>query len=148
MRSVLHLTVVTVFGLTALSFTPASAQSLPGIGGGSNPLSGAAGSMMGNSGTSGMMGGMLPSLSSSSTGNVAGVLSYCVQNNILQGASATNTLSALTSKSGLTSSSDYTAGSQGNIESSNGSVFSLGDVKQQIKTKACNMVLQHAQSLL
>lgn len=104
--------------------------------------------MMGNSGMGSTMGAALPSLSSASTGNVAGVLSYCVQNNIVQGSSATNTLSALTGQSGVTSSSGYTEGTQGDIQSGNGNSFSLGGLSDQLKTKACNMVLQHAQSLL
>jgi hypothetical protein len=90
----------------------------------------------------------LPSLSSSSTGNVAGVLSYCVKNNIVQGATATSALSSLTGQSGVTSSSGYQAGEQGNIQSGSGSDFSLSGVSDEVKTKACNMVLQHAQSLL
>jgi hypothetical protein len=118
------------------------------MGGGSNVLSGAAGNLMGGGGGSGALGQMVPSLSSSSTGNVAGVLSYCVQNNIIQGASATSVLSALTGKSGVTSSSGYQAGEQGDIQSGNGNSFSLSGVSQQVKTKACNLVLQHAQSML
>src|SRR6516165_5865145 len=135
------------FGIEAFSAESAYAQSLPGMGGGSNSLSGLAGSMMGNSGGGSMMGQTLPSLSSASTSNVAGVLSYCVQNNIVQGSSATSTLSALTGQSGITSSSGYTEGTQGDIQSGNGSSFSLGGLSQQLKTKACDMVLQHAQSL-
>lgn len=143
-----HSVAAAALGFAMLSFAPALAQSLPGMGSGSNPLSGAVGSMMGNGAGSSMMGGMLPSLSSSSTSNIAGVLNYCVQNNIVQGSSATNTLSALSGQSGVTSSSAYTAGTQGDIESGNGSTFSLGSVSQQLKTKACDMVLQHAKSLL
>ncbi len=124
---------------------PVFAQSMPGMGG-SSGLSGAASGLMG--GGSGAMGSMLPSLSSSSTGNVAGVLSYCVKNNIVQGSSATGALSALTGQSGVTSSSGYAAGQQGQIQSGSGNNFSLGGASKQIKTKACDMVLQHAQSLL
>jgi hypothetical protein len=146
LRTLLILTAA--FGIESLSAAPVLAQSLPGMGGGSNSLSGMAGSMMGNGGAGGMMGGTLPSLSSASTSNVAGVLSYCVQNNIVQGASATSALSALTGQSGVTSSSGYTEGTQGDIQSGNGSMFSLNGLNEQLKTKACNMVLQHAQSLL
>ncbi len=149
MRHLRYLMVVTACGIGTFAAMPALAQSLPGMmSGGSNTLSGAAGSLMGNSGGGGMMSQMLPSLSSSSTSNVAGVLSYCVQNNIVQGSSATSALSALTGKSGVTSSSGYQAGEQGDIQSGNGSSFALSSVNQQIKTKACNLVLQHAQSLL
>jgi Protein of unknown function (DUF2501) len=146
MRHFRYLAVVTVCSIGVFCAAPVFAQSLPGMGSGSS-MSGAANSLMGGSG-SGAMGSMLPSLSSSSTGNVAGVLSYCVKNNIVQGSSATGALSGLTGQSGVTSSSGYAAGEQGNIQSGSGSEFSLGSASDQIKTKACNMVLQHAQSLL
>ncbi len=136
MRHFKYLIVVAACGFGA----PVFAQSMPGMGG---SMSNMAGSMMGGSGA----GSMLPSLSSSSTGNVAGVLSYCVKNNIVQGASASSALSSLTGQSGVTSSSGYQAGEQGNIQSGSGN-FSLSGASSQIKTKACNMVLQHAQSLL
>jgi hypothetical protein len=150
MRNLRVLKIVTACGIAAFAAAPVLAQSLPGMGGGANSMSGAASSMMGNSmgnsmGSSAMG---LPSLSSSSTGNVAGVLSYCVKNNIVQGSSATSALSSLTGQSGVTSSSGYQAGEQGNIQSGSGSDFSLSGASDEVKTKACNMVLQHAQSLL
>ena len=116
------------------SLSPAQAQQLPqlpGMGGGA-----------------GLAGQMLPSLSSASTGNVAGILSYCVQNNDLQGSAATTTLDALTHKNGVTSSSAYTAGQQGQLETGSGQSFSLSGVQQQVKTKVCGMALEHAKSLL
>jgi hypothetical protein len=144
MRRFHYLMTVTACALGTLCAAPALAQSLPGMGG-ANALTGAASGMMGGGG----MGGMgLPSLSSSSTDNVAGVLSYCVKNKIVQGGAATSALSALSGKDGVTSSSGYLAGEKGDIQSSNGSSFSLDGVSQQMKTKGCDMVLQHAQSLL
>jgi hypothetical protein len=143
MRHFRYLAVVTVCGIGAFCAVPVFAQNMPGMG----SMSGAASNLMGSGGSS-AMGSMLPSLSSSSTSNVAGVLSYCVKNNIVQGSSATSALSGLTGQSGVTSSSGYAAGEQGQIQSGNGSDFSLGGASDEIKTKACNMVLQHAQSLL
>lgn len=131
-------------GIVVFSAAPVFAQSMPGMGGGANALTGAASGLMG--GGSSAMG--LPSLASSSTGNVAGVLSYCVKNNIIQGSPATSALSTLTGQSGVTSSDGYKAGTQGDIVSGNGSSFSLDGISGQMKTKACDMVLQHAQSLL
>ena len=150
MWQVRKLMAVTICGIAAFSAAPVFAQSLPGMGGGSSGLSGAASGLMGNSMGSSMGSGTmgLPSLSSSSTSNVAGVLSYCVKNNIIQGSSATSTLSTLTGQSGVASSSGYAAGEQGNIQSGSGSDFSLSGASAQVKTKACNLVLQHAQSLL
>jgi Protein of unknown function (DUF2501) len=91
---------------------------------------------------------MLPSLSSASPGNVAGILSYCVQNNDLQVSAATTTLDALTHKNGVTSSGAYTAGQQGQLETGSGHSFSLSGLQQPLKTKLCGMVLEHAKSLL
>jgi hypothetical protein len=129
------------------SLSPALAQQLPGMGGnGSGSVSKALGGLSGGAG--GLAGQMLPSLSSASTGNVAGILSYCVQNNDLQGSAATTTLDALTHKNGVTSSSAYTAGQQGQLETGSGHSFSLSGVTQQVKTKVCGMALEHAKSLL
>lgn len=145
MRHFQYLAIATACGIGVFSAGPVLAQSLPGMGGGSNAMTGAASGLMGG-GSGSMMG--LPSLASSSTGNVAGVLSYCVKNKIVQGASATSALSTLTGQSGVTSSSGYQAGEQGDIQSGNGNSFSLDGASAQMKTKACDMVLQHAQSLL
>ncbi len=152
MRHLRYLMVMTVCGIGAVSAARVFAQSLhQGWAAGRapcpvRPVASWAGERAGGRG--GAMGQMLPSLSSSSTGNVAGVLGYCVKNNIVQGSSATGALSALTGKSGVTSSSGYTAGEQGQIQSGNGNQVSLNGASRQIKTKACDMVLQHAQSLL
>lgn len=128
------------------SLSPALAQQLPGMGG--NASGSVSKALGGLSGGGGLTGQMLPSLSSASTGNIAGILSYCVQNNDLQGSAATTTLNALTHKSGVTSSSAYTAGQQGQLETGNGNSFSLSGLTQQVKTKVCGMALQHAKSLL
>jgi hypothetical protein len=116
------------------SHSPALAQQLP--------------QLPGMGGAAGLTGQMLPSLSSASTGNIAGILSYCVQNKGLQGNAATSTLNALTHKNGVTSSSAYTAGQQGQLETGSGQSFSLSGVQQQVKTKVCGMVLERAKSLL
>jgi Protein of unknown function (DUF2501) len=127
------------------SLSPALAQQLPGIGG-NGSVSKALGGLSGGAG--GLAGQMLPSLSSASTGNIAGILSYCVQNNDLQGSAATTTLDALTHKTGVTTSSAYTAGQQGQLETGSGNSLSLSGLTQQVKTKVCGMALQHAKSLL
>lgn len=99
----------------------------------------------------GMMSNMLPSLSSASTSNLTGVLGYCVQNNVLSGAqstAATSVLGNLTQQQGVTSSSGYSAGQQGLLQTGGNQTFSLDNLKGQMKTKLCNMVLSKAQSLL
>lgn len=123
-----------VVALTALSLLSAGAAraQFPGIGGG----------------TSDLMGQALPNVSSASAGNTAGVLSYCVKNNILKGNTATSVLSSLSGRSGVQSSSAFDTGKKGQLETGNGNLFSLGGLKEKAKTKVCDMVLQHGQSLL
>ena len=104
-----------------------------------------------NFGGGGMLGQGLPNVSSAGTSNTAGVLSYCVKNNYLKGdgaQSATSALSTLTGKSGTQSSDGFTAGQQGNLETGNGGNFSMSGLQDQAKSKVCDMVLQHAQSML
>lgn len=125
----------------------AQAQSFGSIG--QNALSAATGSM--KSSAAGMLGNMLPSLSSASTSNLTGILGYCVQNNVLSGAGATSAssvLGTLTQQQDVTSSSSYSAGQQGLLQTGNNQMFSLANLQGQLKTKLCNMVLSKAQSLL
>ncbi|NHO32541.1 DUF2501 domain-containing protein [Acetobacter fallax] len=101
------------------------------------------------SGTSGLLGSVgLPSLSSASTGNVTGILSYCVQNNIVSGSTATSTLNSLTGKSNVTSDTSYTAGQQGLLQVGNGNQLSLASLKEGVRKKLCNAVLSKSQSLI
>ncbi|AOW47247.1 hypothetical protein A4S02_11225 [Acetobacter ascendens] len=115
---------------------------------GKSALSGAE-SGVASQGTS-MASSMLPSLSSASTGNLAGILGYCVQNNVLQQGSSTaqSVLGSLTQKPGVTSSSAYEAGQQGLLQTGNNQMFSLANLKGELKTKLCSMVLDKAQSAL
>ncbi|MFT8989944.1 MAG: DUF2501 domain-containing protein [Gluconobacter albidus] len=131
----------------ALVASSAHAQSIPGVGSAGNAMSGMSG-MSGMTGGTGIMGSMLPNVSSASTGNVAGVLSYCVQNNYLSGSSATSALSSLTGKQDVTSSSDYAAGQQGQLLTRGSNPLSLSSLKGQMKQKLCSMILNRAQNLL
>ncbi len=126
----------------------AQAQNIPGLGGGnaSGSVPGLGGQLPG--GVSGLMGQALPNVSSAGAANTSGILSYCVTNNYLKGDGATSALSRLTGKSGVQSSSAFSAGQQGQLETGNGSMFSLGGLQDQAKSKLCDMVLQHAQSML
>jgi hypothetical protein len=96
----------------------------------------------------GLGGGGLPNLSSTTAGNAAGVLSYCVKNKIIGGSSATSTLSTLTGKSDVTSSEGFAAGQSGNLVAGEGKSVALPSVAGPVKSKLCNLVLQHAQSFL
>jgi hypothetical protein len=99
-------------------------------------------------GASGLIGQALPNVASAGTNNTAGVLSYCVKNNLLKGNAATSALGSLSGKSGVQSSSAFSAGQKGQLETGNGNTFSLSGLQDQAKSKLCDMVLQHAQSML
>jgi hypothetical protein len=105
------------------------------------------------------MGGMsLPSVSSASPTNLAGLLQYCVQNNYLSGGSADAASSAkesLLSKftgssSDPTSNTGFTSGNNGVLDTGNGQSTTLGGsgIKAQITQKVCSEVLSHAKSML
>ena len=109
----------------------------------------------GGLGNLGGMGGALSgeSLTSSSTGNVAGVLEYCIKNNYLSGSSASSVKNSLMSKlPGGSSSSDknYSDGSRGILNSSNGKSLDLsgGGLKEQVTKQICDRILAQGKSLL
>ena len=99
-------------------------------------------------GASGVLGGVLPNVASTSAGNAAGVLSYCVKNKILGGAGATSALSGLLGQQGVKSSKDYEAGQKGELITGDGNALSLEGMKGKVKSKVCDLVLKHAGSLL
>ena len=117
-------------------------------------------SLKGASGMGGGLGGMsMPSVGSASSGNIAGVLQYCMKNNYLgSGSNAGTTESSLLGKlgHGTTSSSQYESGSQGQLQTGNGQTMSLdagggsggGGLKAKLTQKVCDQVLQHAKSML
>ena len=123
--------------LVALALTGASAApaQLPDLGGGAG----------------GLLGGVLPNVGSIGAGNAAGVLGYCVKNKFLGGGSAgaaSSVLGQLTGQKGVKSSKGYAAGQGGLLQMDGGSNLSLGSVKGKLKSKVCDMVLKHAQSLI
>jgi hypothetical protein len=106
----------------------------------------------GLSGLSNLGSGMnLNSLTSSSTGNVAGVLQFCVKNNYL-GGDASSVKDGLMSKLGGSSSSDsgYTDGSKGILDSGGGNKVDLsgGGLKEQLTKQVCDKILAQGKSLL
>jgi hypothetical protein len=111
-----------------------------------------------SSGGSGLssLGGMgsglsMDSLTSSGTGNVAGVLQFCVKNNYL-GGDASSVKDGLMSKLGGSASSDsgYTDGSKGILDSGNGKKVDLsgGGLKEQLTKQICDKILAQGKSML
>ncbi|WP_322027058.1 DUF2501 domain-containing protein [Burkholderia sp. BCC1977] len=124
------------------------------VGGGDSGSSagGALGSLGGLGGA--LTGGGASSLMPGSTGNVAGLLQFCVQNNYLGGASggASSVKDALLGKLGGNASSDsgYTSGASGILDAGNGNKLDLsgGGLKQQVAKQICDKVLAQGKSLL
>ena len=134
---------------------PAQAQLLDSLKGaaGVGSSSGSGGSGLGSSGLGSSLGGMsMPSVGSASTGNLAGVLGYCMRNNYLSGNGAASVQSGLMSKLGgnATQSPQYSSGSDGVLQTGNGQNVSLGGggIKAQLTQKVCDQVLRHAKSLI
>lgn len=116
------------FLVTLAAATASSAQmpSIPGLGG---------------------IGG-LPSISGMGMGNAAGVLGYCMKNNLLGGSTnASSVADSLMKKPGVAGSKGFAAGNAGTILSGKQS-FSLGSVSDPIKSQACGMVLKQAGKFL
>ncbi|MGD0102924.1 MAG: DUF2501 domain-containing protein [Rhodopila sp.] len=136
-----------VFALSLTQVAPARAQLM-------DQLKGAVGSGEGGGGALGGLGGGVPSVEHASPGNTAGVLQYCIKNNYVGGASASSVKDSIVSKvtgSGQgTRDSGFQSGNNGLLQTGNGQSFSLGGsgAKEQVTRKVCDLVLQHAKSLL
>jgi hypothetical protein len=97
--------------------------------------------------------GALPSVTQAGPANVAGVLQYCIQNNYLSEGVAGAAKNALLGQTpGSAQSSGFMMGSKGFLETGNGKSFNLSsagsELKSQMSHKVCDMVLQHAKSLI
>jgi hypothetical protein len=80
-------------------------------------------------------------------GNAAGLLGYCVKRKFLGGGDARSVLGKLTGRPGILGSKGYAAGQNGNLVTKQGT-FSLDGVKDKVKGKVCDMVLDHAQGFV
>ena len=98
--------------------------------------------------------GGLPAVGNAGLGNTAGVLQYCMKNNYLSGGDAGSVSSGLMGQLGgpakASHDSGFAAGSSGMLQTGQGQEFSLSGsgIKQQVAQKVCDLVLQHAKSLL
>ncbi|MBD8548060.1 DUF2501 domain-containing protein [Sphingomonas sp. CFBP 8760] len=92
-------------------------------------------------------GGGLPNIASAGAGNAAGLLGYCIKNNLVAGNGAAGILGQLTGKRGVTASPGFEAGQRGQVQTGD-SAFSLAGVQDRVKTQLCGMVLKRARSFL
>lgn len=106
----------------------------------------------------GLLNGGNQSLSSSSMTNAAGVLQYCVQNNVVD-SSASSVKDQLISKLGLTDTSkaqetaDYKQGLSGLLNTGNNQQINLKSLSdtalgKKVKTKACDLVLKQGKQFI
>jgi len=114
---------------------------------------GAGGSPGGLSGLGGLGNGLsLQSLSSSSSGNVAGILEFCIKNNYLGGGASSVKDSLMSKLPGGSSSSDrgYTDGAKGILNTGNGNQLNLsgGGLKEQMTKQVCDKILAQGKSML
>ena len=88
----------------------------------------------------------LPSVSSITPGNAAGVLQYCVSKNLVSRTSADAVLDGLTKKPDVTKSPDFSAGQAGQIVGDK--KFAIGSAPGFLQSQACNLVLERAKTFL
>ena len=107
------------------------------------------------SGTLGGLGGALSgqSVTAGSTGNVAGILEFCIRNNYLKGDAASSVKNALMGKlpgGSPKSDSGYGDGAKGILNSAGGQKMDLsgGGLKADVTRQVCDKVLAQAKSLL
>ena len=121
-------------------------------------------------GLGGLLGGALPNVGSVGAGNAAGLLGYCLKNNLLgqggmlggltgtprstgtqatpQATGAQSVLQRLTGRRDVQTSPGYAAGQAGQVQAGNGQTLSLGNLGGQVKTQMCNVVLKRAKAFL
>jgi len=92
------------------------------------------------------------SITSGSTGNVAGVLEFCIKNNFLGGKDASSVKDKLMGKLGGSSETDngYQDGAKGLLKGSDGKQLDLSGsgMKANITKQVCSTVLSQGKSLL
>ncbi|HHQ6539827.1 TPA: DUF2501 domain-containing protein [Serratia fonticola] len=107
---------------------------------------------------SGLLNGGDKALSSSSMTNAAGILQYCVQNNVLSANGTEAVKDQLLNKLGITStananSEDYQQGLGGLLNTGKGNTLDLNSlgtsqITEKVKQKACDLVLKQSMSFI
>ena len=89
---------------------------------------------------------------SGSTGNIAGLLQFCIKNNFLKGEESSSVKDKLMGKLGGTPAPDsgYAEGAQGLLKSGDGKQLDLsgGGLQAQATKQVCDQVFSQAKSLL
>lgn len=102
-----------------------------------------AGSALGN------LGFKMPAIGSSTVGNAAGVLQYCVKNNYLGGDAASVKDKLLAKITGQKpQETGFASGAKGLLKGGDGQTLNFKILSSKVKTKACDYVLKNATSLI
>jgi len=109
-----------------------------------NPQGGSSGaSSLGN------LGFKMPAIGSSTVGNAAGVLQYCVKNNYLGGDAASVKDKLLAKITGQKQQeTGFESGAKGLLKGGDGKSLNFKLLSSKVKTKACDYVLKNATSLI
>lgn len=120
--------------------------------------SGDSNSGMSLSSLSGLLEGGDKALSSGTMSNAAGILQYCIKNNILSGNVTETVKNKLSDKLGVTGagnagSEDYQQGMSGLLHTGEGKKLDLNNlvsspITETIKKKACDLVLKQGKSFI
>lgn len=110
--------------------------------------SAAAGSQGGGSAL-GNLGFKMPAIGSSTIGNAAGVLQYCIKNNYLGGDAASVKDKLLAKITGQKQQeTGFANGAKGLLKGGNGKSLNFKMLSSKVKEKACDYVLKNATSLI
>lgn len=92
----------------------------------------------------------MPALGTSTIGNAAGVLQYCIKNNYLAGGEATSIKDKLLGQitGQKPQQTGYANGAKGLLQGEDGKSLNLKGLSSKVKEKACDYVLKNAGSLV
>jgi hypothetical protein len=99
--------------------------------------------------TLGNLGFKMPAIGSSTVGNAAGVLQYCVKNNYLGGDAASVKDKLMAKITGQKpQETGFASGAKGLLKGGDGQTLNFKILSSKVKTKACDYVLKNATSLI
>ena len=91
----------------------------------------------------------MPQMDSSTMGNAAGVLQYCVKNNYLGGDAASVKDKLLAKITGQKQQEkNFESGAKGLLKGGDGKTLNMKILSSKVKEKACDYVLKNATSLI
>lgn len=98
--------------------------------------------------TPGVLGeGGLPSIENASTGNVAGLLSYCVHKNYASGTTPRSVARNLSKRPDVRNDQGYSLGGQGLLQNSTSKPFDIATLELSKRVKLCSDLTKKGQSL-